>query len=175
MPSGSSRHGGALSAVLIGLAVLLMLAAAAAIGAGVYLARNVTVRETRGQTVVETPFGSLRVREAAPFDPAHLGMPVYPGAVRRDDGRKLASFELDFGDTYQEFAIQGAQYTTTDPVGRVSDFYRAQLPHWTYKKTRRGAAQFKFKEGGQVRMVVIREHHGVTHIGLASVGEPASN
>ncbi len=175
MASGSSRRGGVLSAVLIGLAVLLMLAGAAAIGAGVYLARSITVRESHNQTVVETPFGTLRVREAPPFNPAHLGLPVYPGAVREDDDRKLASFELDFGETQKEFSIQAAHYTTTDPFGRVTDYYRTQLPHWTYKKTRRNAAHFRFEDGGHTRVVAIREHHRVTHIGLASLGEPGSN
>ena len=40
-----------------------------------------------GETVnLETPFGSVRVREDDKVDPKRLGVPVYPGAVLRRTG-----------------------------------------------------------------------------------------
>lgn len=175
MRTGNTRRGGVLTAVLIGIAVLLALALAAAIGAGVLISRNVTVREHRGQTVVETPFGSLRVRESGNFDPSRIGVPVYPGAAREEDSHKLASFELDLGDTHKELSIVAAEYTTADPVDRVAEFYRERLPDWSFRSRKRGGVQFETGEDGQKRFIVIREERGRTHIGLASVGGPASN
>lgn len=175
MPTGNARRGGALAAVLIGIAALMALAVAVAIGAGVYISRHITVREARGQTVVETPFGSLRVRQDADFNPSRFGVPVYPGALREEDSRKLASFELDLGDTHKELSIVAAAYTTADPPDRVLAYYRGKLPDWEFRAKKRGAAHFVIDEDGHKRFVVIRAQHGRTHIGLASVGGPASN
>lgn len=171
----SSTRGGAVVGILIGLLAVVGLAIVLAVGAGVYVSRNVTVRESRGRTTIETPFGSMQVREGGRFDPAHFGVPVYPGAARQEDSRKLASFELDLGDTHKEFSIVAAEYTTEDDVEEVTAFYRDHLPHWMFSSRRRGCAQFEFTEGGHKRIIAIREQRGRTHIGLASVGGPASN
>jgi len=173
--AGERRHGGALAAVLIAMAVVVAVGLIAAIGAGLYIARNVTVREARGGKIVETPFGSVRVREGGRFDPAHFGVPVYPGAERSEDNRKLASFEFDFGDTHQEFSVIAAEYTTLDSADRVMAWYRDKLPHWLFAERGHGRVRFELTEGGHKRIVAIREHGGRTHIGLASVGAPASN
>jgi hypothetical protein len=175
MQSTFGRRGGALAAILIGLAALLLLAVAISVGAGLYIARNVSVRESRGQTVVETPFGSLRVSEDAHFDPARFGVPVYPGAVRQDDRRRLASFEFDIGDGYKEFTVMAAEYTTWDSVERVAAFYRSELPGWKYSFGKRDRVKLEYADNGHKRIVAIRRQRGRTHIGVASVGEPASN
>ena len=93
MSSSSSRRGGALAAILIGLTVVLGLILVAAVGAGVYLANHVRIEEAHGKTTVETPFGSLRVRRNARV--GATGVPVYPGAARDDDSRRLAGVEID--------------------------------------------------------------------------------
>ncbi|HWQ55815.1 MAG TPA: hypothetical protein VN442_19160 [Bryobacteraceae bacterium] len=171
----SNTRGGALVGILIGLMAVVGVALVIAVGAGMYVSRHVTVRESRGRTTIETPFGSVQLREGGRFDPAHFGVPVYPGAARQEDSRKLASFELDLGDTHKEFSIVAAEYTTADSVDEVTAFYRDRLPHWMFSSRCRGNAQFEFTEDGYKRIVAIRQQHGRTHIGLASVGGPASN
>ena len=180
MHSKRNRRGGALAWVLIMLAAVMALAVAAAVGVGWFVASNVHVTKARGNTVVDTPFGSMRLRERARFDPEQFGVPVYPGAVGDNDSRKLASFEFDLGEEHREFSVLAAHYSTADPPGRVAEFYRERLPKWTVIEKsatpwRRAECRFEFRGNGLRRIVVIRGHGGVTHIGLASIGEPASN
>jgi hypothetical protein len=82
--SHKHRHGGALAAILLTALILGALTVAALVS-------------RRGEATVETPFGDVRVRESAAFDPKRMGLSVYPGAVRRRDRHKLASVHLDFG------------------------------------------------------------------------------
>lgn len=55
------------------------------------------------------------------------------------------------------------------------DYYRTQLPNWMIINERAGAVRLELREGGYKRIIGIRERHDGTHIGVASVGEPASN
>jgi hypothetical protein len=55
------------------------------------------------------------------------------------------------------------------------DYYRAQLPNWIIVNERGGGVQLELRDGGYKRIVAIHERHDGTHIGVASVGEPAAN
>ena len=172
-----SRRGGVLAGVLIGLLVLMVIAAAGLLLTGLYVSKNVRVthNDRNGdQTTVETPFGTLRVRERTHLDPYQVGMPVYPAATRVDSN-KLASFEFDAGDTHKALSLAAAEFTTADSVEKVRDFYRRELPHWMLSENQHGALQLELTEAGYRRIIVIRDQHGETHIGLASRGEPAAN
>jgi hypothetical protein len=173
----NSRRGGALAGIILMTLMLGALGIAALVTAGVFIADhvNVTAYATRGETTVETPFGTVRVRDNPRLDPQHLGVPIYPGSVREHDSRKLASFHFDFGDIHKAFAISAAEYRTSDSVEQVTDFYRDQLPHWLISQKENGCMQLSFTKHGYKRMVAIHEDDGETRIALASVGEPASN
>jgi hypothetical protein len=176
--SRNPRRGGAIVGIILTVLVLGALGIVTLIGTGVYVADHVRVTEgnSRGEiTTVETPFGSVRVRESARFDPRHMGVPIYPGAVRQDDSRKLASFHFDFGDVHKGFAVSAAEYRTSDSVERVTDFYKGELPHWLISQNDDGRLRMSFTKGGYKRFVAIYEEDGETRIALASVGEPASN
>ena len=171
------RRGGALAGVILMVLMLGALGIAALVATGVYVAGHVSVTESdsRDEATIETPFGTVRVRDHARLDPKHLGVPIYPGAVREEDSRKLASFHFDFGDVHKAFAFSAAEYRTSDSVDRVTDFYRGQLPHWLISQKEDGGMQLSFTKHGYKRFVAIYEHDGETRIALASVGEPASN
>ncbi len=170
-------RGGVLAGILLVILILGVLVVAALVSTGLYIAHNVRVTErtARGETTVETPFGTVRVRESSRFDPERLGLPVYPGAVREEDSRKLASLHFDFGEHHKDFAILAAAYRTSDPIDKVTDFYRTELPHWMSSQKAHGGFQLEMTEHGYRKIVVIHEDGGETRIGLASVGEPASN
>jgi hypothetical protein len=175
--SDNHRRGGALAAIVLTVLILGMLTISALVATGLYVAHNIrmTDRTGRGETTVETPFGSVHVRESAAFDAKRMGVPVYPGAVRRRDRHKLASVHLDFGDAHKEFSVVAAEYRTYDSLDRVAEFYRNELPHWMFSQKRHGGMQLELTEGGYRKMVAIYEDEGETRIALASVGEPASN
>ena len=175
--SQHSSRGGAVVGILLTILILGVLAVSALVATGLFIAHNVRVTESpsRGQATLETPVGSIRVRETTKFDPAALGLPVYPGAVRHDDSRDMASLRLDFGERHKEIAMAAAEYSTDDSLDRVYDFYHHQLPHWMFREERHGGFHLELTEGGYKKMVVIHRENGETRIGLASIGEPESN
>ncbi len=178
--TSNSRRGGVFGTVMIAVLAVVVVIAAGLIYTGIYVARNVKVtqKDLHGQqTIVETPFGTVRVRERSRLDPKHLGIPVYPGAVRTDDN-KLAGFDLDTGDIHKSVSLAIAEYTTPDPLEKVRDFYREELGQgWPSVKMEKhgGRWQFEVQQDGYRRFIVLRAENGETHIGLASAGEPAAN
>lgn len=175
---GNYRRGGALAGIVLMVLMLSAIGIAALVATGLYVADHVSVTgfvDSGDETTIETPFGSVRVREHAKLDPKHLGVPIYPGAVREDGSRKLASFHFDFGDVHKAIAISAAEYRTSDSVDQVTEFYRDQLPHWLISQKENGGMQLSLTRHGYKRLVAIYERDGETRIALASVGEPASN
>ena len=175
MPRSQSR-GGALLGIMLSVVLLGALGVAALVCTGLYVADNTRVTEcdAHGVTTVETPFGSIRVRESR-LDPTALGVPLYPGAIRDPDSHKLADFHLDFGHHHKDFAVAAACYRTSDSVDRVTAFYRDRLPHWLISQKDDGRIELSFTKRGYRRFVTICEDGGETRIALASMGEPASN
>jgi len=171
------QDGGALAAIMLTILILGTLTIAGLLATGLYLVHNVRVIEGTGrrEATVETPFGDVHVRESAAFDPKRMGVPVYPGAVRRRDKHKIASVHLDFGDQHKEFSVVAAEYRTYDSVDKVVEFYHHELPHWMFSHERHGGMQLELTERGYRKMVAIYEDEGETRIALASMGEPASN
>ncbi len=171
------RRGGAIAGIMLTMFIVGVVTIVAIVSTGLYVADHVRVsaRNSNGDSTLETPFGSVRVRDSHALDPKHMGVPIYPGAVRDEDSRKLASFHFDFGDVHKAFAISAAQYRTPDSVDRVTDFYRSELPHWLISQHENGGLQLSLTRRGYKRLVVITEEDGETRIALASIGEPASN
>jgi len=172
----NNRRGGAIAGIILMVLMLGALGIAALVATGLYVADNVRVadNDARGETTVETPFGTLHVRDSN-LDPKHLGVPIYPGATRQRHCGTLASFHLDIGDMHKAFAVSAAEYRTPDSVDRVTEYYRDQLPHWLISQKDDGKMQLSFTRHGYKRFVCIYENDGETRIALASVGEPASN
>jgi len=173
-----SQSGGIIG-IFMGLVAVAMVGFFCLVIFGLYVAHNVRVEHTRNgsdETVLlDTPVGSMKVRPHQRLDPKAVGIPIYPGAVREDRDTNAASFEFDFDSRHKEFSVLGAEYTTSDSIDRVRNFYHQELPHWMISKSRHGRFQMEYTEDGYKRFVVLSERHGRTRIGLASVGEPASN
>jgi hypothetical protein len=176
MKAFHSRRGGILSGLLLtalAIAILGILAAS-------WVVHNVRVRTVEradgGDVSIDIPGGHFRVRGRDNVDARALGVPVYPGAKRGKDGGG-ATFEWTSSDGKDEkdIAVAGGELFTPDPVSKVADWYRERLPGWLIVTERDGSVRMEFKESGQKRMVAIREKGDGTHIGVASVGEPASN
>jgi hypothetical protein len=179
MKRNPSQQGGALAGVLAAFLILAALAVVGVFMAGMYVADNIHVQKTKtakGETVeVETPLGSMRVQEHKKLDPKLIGVPVYPGAIRQDDDNHAASVDFSFDSGHKEFTLVAAEYSTDDSIDKVKDFYHRELPHWMITQKHDGGLHMEYTEDGYKRIIAITEKHGKTHIGLASVGEPASN
>jgi hypothetical protein len=176
MKTSDHRRGGILSGLLLtGLAIVAL-----AVLAGFYLARNVRVmtahRNSGDDVSIETPGGRIEIRAHENLDPATLGVPIYPGARRsKDGGGATFAWTSHDGNEEKGLSVAGAELYTPDSAGRVLEYYRSQLPNWLIVTERDGSTRFEFKRGGYKRIIAIREKGEGTRIGVASVGEPASN
>ena len=171
------RRGGILSGLLFSL---LACVALTVIG-GLYVARNVRVQTTRHNGgsedfMIETPGGRLDIRTHENVDPVAAGIPVYPGATRiKDSGGATFQWSSADGTRDKGVALSGVSLFTTDPSSRVLDYYKTQLPNWLIVTDRDGFVHLEFKKSGFKRIIAIEPKDGGTHIGIASIGEPASN
>jgi hypothetical protein len=172
-----SRRGGVLAGLLLSALIIVCLMVAA----GVFVARNIRVQTTArngGEDVsIETPAGHLSVRAHEKAGTAASEVPLYPGARTAKDsgGDAVVEWSSDTGQSDHGFSVSASEMITSDPLEKVVDYYRAQLPNWVIVNERDGAIRLELREGGYKRIVGIHRRHDGTHIGVASVGEPASN
>jgi hypothetical protein len=171
-----SRRGGVLIRFLLLCVLLIVLAGLA----GVNVMRNLhfrTISRNGGDDVsFETPAGSFRVRAHEKLDPAAVGVPVYPGA-RRTDSSGGAEFEWVSADGKEEkgMSVSGASFVTPDPVSEVVDFYRGQFSNLVITKERKQRVKLQYTQHGLKRIIGIHAENDGTHIGVAAIGEAASN
>lgn len=143
-----------------------------------FLASNVHVQVNRKEgagkeVTIKTPAGSLHVEEDV--NPARLGLPIYPGAVRaRPSGSAGVNLELPNDETLRVWA---AKFETPDSLGQVSKFYDQQLGQEVTRyqaRTREGKTVFEIKQGDEDRIVALERHGDKTWIQLARVFHGAS-
>jgi hypothetical protein len=166
MRSCGSRRGGVLFGLLISALVMVCLV----IAAGLFVARNVRVQTaTRngGDFVsIDTPAGHLTVRAHEKAGAAASDVPIYPGARNSRDsgGDAVVEWNSNNGRSDNGFSVSASDMVTSDSLDKVLDY-----------NERGGAVRLELREGGYKRIIAIRERRDGTHIGVASVGEPASN
>ena len=178
MRSCRSRRGGILVGLLVAGAVLMCVVIAVAFS----VARNVQVRTAEridGNDVsIDTPVGHLSVHAHENGGWAASDVPVYPGArstKNHDGGGAVVEWTSNNGHNDGGFSVAASEMVTPDSADKVIDFYRSQLPDWAIVNERDGAVRFELKESGHKRIIGIHARHDGTHIGVASIGEPASN
>jgi hypothetical protein len=177
MKSCGSRRGGILSALLLsGLVIVCLM-----IAGGLFLARNIRVQTTTrngGDYVsIDTPAGHLSVHAHDKTGSAATDVPLYPGArsTRNSGGDAVVEWNSNNGKGDRGFSLSASEMVTSDSLDKVVDYYRAQLPNWVIVNERGGAVRLELREGGYKRIIGIHERQDGTHIGVASIGEPASN
>lgn len=173
--NGDSRHGGIISGLLFAGMVVFM----ALFLVGVVVTRTVHVRSVNSENgtdvAIDTPGGRLNIRAHDHMNPAINGVPIYPGAYRADDGGANIEWMSKDGNSDKNLYIIGGEFRTNDSVSQVVEFYRKQLPSLMIVSRRNESARLEYKDGGMQRIISIEEHHGETRIGVASIGDRASN
>lgn len=177
MKNSNPERGGILGALLITGAVIVCLM----IIGGIIVARSIhvttTARNGGDDVSIDLPGGHLEVRAHDKAGTAVKDFPIYPGShsSERKGADAVIQWSSDKGGDNNGFSVSASESITSDSFDKVVDYYRTQLPSWTVTKQRSGHVEFELHNGGYKRVIGIREESDGTHIGVASVGEPASN
>lgn len=173
-----SERGGILGGLLVTGLVMICLV----IGFGLFVARNihvVTTQHNGGDDVsIDTPAGHLTVRAHEKAGTTATDIPIYPGsrpARHESGGDAVIQWSSNDGKIDTGFSVSGSESVTSDPLDKVVDYYRGQLPNWIVTRQRNSYVKLELRDGGYKRIIGITERSDGTHIAVASVGEPASN
>lgn len=82
------------------------------------LSRSVHVNSRGDGVTLSTKDGTITTGSAAAVSEADLGVPIYPGATRREGGVQINS-----GNGSMVTAV----FSTTDPIDKVVDFYKDKV------------------------------------------------
>jgi hypothetical protein len=152
-----------------------------AIAGGLFVARNVHVqsasRNDGDYVSIDTPAGQLSIHAHDTPGSVATDVPFYPGARRRKNsgGDAVVEWNSNIGGHDRGFSVTATEMVTSDSVDTVLNYYRAQLPNWIVINEHEGGVRLELRHGGYKRIIAIRDRNDGTHIGVASVGEPASN
>lgn len=142
---------------------------------GVFLAQTIRIHDSgNGNDVqVETPFGSVHVRNNAGGQPQAGGMPIYPGAKPlRDEDSAVVDLSSALGDT--DIHIVAGKWETSDAIDKVEKYYEDRFPDMSVIQ-HAGRVEMHSVNGKGKRVIALYDRGGSTEIALASVGEPKAN
>lgn len=122
-PPPVSSGGGALKIILIivGVFVLLGVAAAGLVGFGIWRvshALHVSTADHGGNVSMPAPSGTITAGSAASISASDLGAPIYPSALRGEGSLNLKT---------PNGSMVSAVFTTSDSVSQVADFYKSKF------------------------------------------------
>lgn len=171
-----SERGG----ILVGLLVTGLVLVCCAIATAVFVVRNVHIsardRGNGGDVSIDTPVGHLSVHGHDDSAWPSADIPKYPGAWRGENHGGGAVVQWNTRDGVDRgFSVSGAEMITSDPSSKVLEYYRNELPDWVVAHDGDGSVRLELKSHGHKQIVSIHQRDDGTHIGVASVGEPASN
>ena len=105
--------------IVVGVVVGLGMLSAIVFMFGVWrVSRAVRMNRAGDSVTLSTPSGTITAGNTAAVSEADLGVPIYPGAARREGGMQVNS---------ANGSMVTAVYSTSDPVSKVVDFYKGKL------------------------------------------------
>lgn len=127
--------------------------------------------------LIQTPAGDFSIQAREPGSRILVDVPIYPGARRRGNsgGGAVFRWTSNQGGHDAGVTVAGQEMITNDSLDQVVDFYKSQLKTWVVASEGNGAVRLESSKGGLKRLVAISSKSDGTHIGVASIGEPASN
>ncbi len=118
------QGGSALKVVLIVLAVvfgLIILGIAAAVGVGVYIAKNSKVHQHGKDATISTPFGEVSTTTDPSKVAEQIGVEVYPGATPWGQGASVG--------TFGGMSVANAMFESDDSIDQIEQFYTSKYPN----------------------------------------------
>lgn len=165
---------------IIGGCILLFIVAGLTL-AGLFL-RRVNVRNSGNSVDIQTPVGEFAVNKGEHA----TGLPVYPGATKSTDDDSGGSASFSFGDQ-GGLAIAAEAYVSSDPEGKIKDWYHDRLgSNFRLETGRDQDAEFRHAKitvssdqdlsfvddrGDAVRLVALKRTAGGVKITLLRLGK----
>ena len=115
------------------------------------------------------------MRTIPPDPPQRMSRSTPARRKKNSGGDAVIEWNSNNGAHDRGFSVTATEMVTSDSVDRVLDYYRGQLPNWIVVNEHDGGVRLELRQGGYKRIIAIHDQHDGTHIGVASVGEPASN
>jgi hypothetical protein len=145
------------AAIVVGLGILGI---ASLTLVGLRIARHTRVHNEGDRQRVETPFGTFETSKNAEEALKNLGIEVYPGA------RALTS---NSAATIGGIKTVSAEFETSDPAGKVFDFYKSRFPNANV--TESGQDHYTIVSTDKKNVLTINIDGGAskTHFQIASV------
>jgi hypothetical protein len=160
-PPPTTSSGSALKIILIivGVFVLLGIAAAGIVGYGAWRVSRAVRMESNGEGVsVSTPGGTITTGRASSISESDLGAPVYPGAARSEGSMNIKS---------PSGSMITAIYTTNDPLSKVVEFYKSKLgPQASIMETGNGTMLTSGGDEKDKLLITITSDEGKTKIAI---------
>jgi len=153
-----------LKIVLIVVAIVVGLAIVAAVGISYFVTKTVKVD---GDTVtINTPGGSLTANTDSKDALKELGVEGYPGATASENAGVFSAGGSTWG---------GAEFTTSDSVEQVLNFYKSKYPNAMVQTYGGETANLMVTVNKESLInITIQREEGVTKINLAKIsGKPA--
>lgn len=171
------RKGGHILAIVLLVLALVVLVSASAVLIGLrFLSRVVQVHVDEGRggkkgVSINTPAGkvfSLEVNKEV--SEAALGLPIYPGSKRvKDEDSAMVNIGVP-GE--QKVRVVAAKFETSDPIDKVTGFYRGRLGSQVTKFTEKdseGKTVIEIEHNDQEKIVALKGIWPGTRIELVRV------
>jgi hypothetical protein len=179
-PPSPPRTSGNLVAIIVLVLGLIAVVSVMAVWLGVRVLShsvNFRVKEESGgkkEVAIQTPLGSTKVTKET--DPAFIGLPVYPGAVRVE-GHDSASVNLELPGE-ENVQVAAVKFETDDPVEKVKDYYKKQLGDSVTRfrdRDEQGQTVFEMKQQNEEKIVALKSEGFRTRIALVRVIHASGN
>jgi hypothetical protein len=166
VPAAPPQGSGALKIILIAVCGLLLLAVISAAAIGFFAVHALKSRDTHihqdgSNTKIETPFGNVEVTKDQDEAARNIGVDLYPGAQVRQEGASSATI--------------GSMHTATlvvdssDPVEKVSAFYKQKFPDATVTSCDAGRCTIVSNDHGRILTINIDSEGDKTKIQITNV------
>ncbi len=172
-PGPAAAKSGGSSAVKIILVVVAVVVVFGILGIatlgiiGMHIARRSHISQDGNRVKVETPFGSVDTTKDAQQLAKDLGVDIYPGA----QPQKNASASASFGGLHTTSAV----FTTSDPLDKVCDFYRAKFPSAISSTSTQNHCSIVSNDQGNMITVNVEASGDLTKIQINSINKPTTS
>jgi hypothetical protein len=154
--------------IVVGVVVIFGILGVATLAIiGVHIARRTHVTQDGNRVKVETPFGTVDTAKDPQEMAKDLGVDIYPGAQPQSNGSAIA--------TFGGVRSVNASFISSDPVGKVCDFYRAKFPNAMSSVSSQNHCSIVSTDQGNVVTITIAPSGNSTKIQISSVNKATTS